>query len=87
MSRSTGPILAVGAITVANQSVFHDKPLDLRVPIATGLVAGGLALLERLTPGLAVGLAWVALLTTLFTRLEPGVPAPAESFVAWWNGR
>lgn len=84
--RSTGPILAVGAVTIANQSIFHDEPLDMRVPIATGIAAGIFALIEKAAPEIAVSLAWVALVSVLFVRLKPNVPSPTESFVTWWEG-
>ena len=44
MSQTTGPILAVGAVTVANNVIFHDEPMDWRVPVATGLAAIGFLL-------------------------------------------
>lgn len=82
--RSTGPILAVGAITVANQSILHDQPIDWRVPIATGIAVGIFSLIEHAWPDGAVGLAWLALVTTIFVPLTPGVPPPAQSLAAWW---
>lgn len=85
MSRTTGPVLALGAITVVNQSVFNDRPMDWRVPIATGLLAVGANLAEKAFPDGAQVLAWTALLATLFTRLDPGTPAPVESALEWWT--
>jgi hypothetical protein len=85
MSRTIGPILATGAITIANQTVFHDKPMDWRVPIATGLAAVGFSLIERPAPELAVILAWTTFLTVLLTRTDPKVPSPVESAVEWWK--
>lgn len=85
MSRTTGPILALGAITVANATVFNGKPMDWRVPIATGLAAVGFSLAEKAFPDGAQVLAWTALLATLVTRIEPGTPAPVESAVSWWK--
>lgn len=86
MARSTGPILAVGAITLANSVIFHGQPLDLRVPIATGIAAGMFALAEKGFEQPVVLLAYVSLVTVLFVRLQPGVPAPVESALSWWNG-
>lgn len=83
--RTTGPILAIGAITVANASLLHGKPIDYRVPIATGIAAGAFALAEKAYEPLAVGLAWVALVAVLFVRLTPGVPSPIESLNSWWT--
>lgn len=85
MSRTIGPILATGVLTVANQTVFNDQPMDWRVPIATGLAAIGFSLFERAAPELAVVLAWTTLLTVLLTRTNPQVPSPVESATSWWK--
>lgn len=87
MAESTGPILAVGVITLANRSVFHDKPVDWKVPVATGLAAVLFAGAERAIGRAAVGLAYAALLTVVFVRVDPKVPSPAESALAWFNER
>jgi hypothetical protein len=83
--RTTGPVLAIGAITMANANLLHGKPIDYRVPIATGIAAGAFALAEKAYEPLAVGLAWVALVAVLFVRLTPGVPSPVESLNSWWT--
>lgn len=85
VSATTGPVLALGGITVVNQTVFHGQPMDWRVPIATGLAAVGFSLAERAWPQGAEILAWTALVTVLITRTNPGVPSPVESAVSWWN--
>lgn len=85
MSRTTGPILAIGGITIANQSIVNGKPLDLKIVIATGIAAGLFSLAENAVGEFAVGLSWLALVTVLFARLDPSVPAPAESFARWWK--
>lgn len=85
MSKTTGPVLAIGAVTIVNQSVFHNQPMDWRVPIATGLAAVGFTLAEKAWPQGAEILAWTALLTILLTRTNPKVPSPTESAVAWFN--
>lgn len=85
MSKTTGPVLALGAITVVNATVFNDRPMDWRVPIATGLAAVGFNLAERAFPDGAQIVAWTALLAVLGTRIEPGTPSPVESAVAWWK--
>jgi hypothetical protein len=88
--KSTGPILAIGAITMVNETIVNAKPIDWRVPIATGLAAMAFGALENVAGSLApaVGkIAWLALLTTLIVRLKPGIPSPAESFMAWYNAK
>ena len=85
MSKTIGPILAMGGLTIANQTVFHNQPMDWRIPVATGLAAIGFSLAEKAWPQGAEILAWTALLTVLLTRTNPKVPSPAESAVAWFN--
>lgn len=85
MSQSIGPILACGALTMTNQSVFHGQPVNWRVPVATGLACVGFALAEKAWPEGVRMLAWAALVTVLLTRTSPSVPSPVESAVSWWN--
>lgn len=85
MARSTGPLLAMGAITLANASIAHNRPVDWRIPIATGLSVGVFALAEHLAPDLVTGVAWLALMTSFLVPLFPGVPTPAESLIAYWQ--
>lgn len=85
MSTTTGPILATGAITVVNQTIFNDEPMDWRVPVATGLAAIGFSLAERAWPKGAQILSWTVLGTVLLTRTQPNVPSPVESALSWWD--
>jgi hypothetical protein len=85
MSQTTGPVLAMGAVTIVNATIFNDEPMDWRVPIATGLAAAGFSLFERVWPDGARILAWTGLATVLLTRTQAGVPSPAESALTWWN--
>jgi len=85
MSRTTGPVLATGAITIINRTVFSGEPMDWRIPVATGLTAVGFSLAERVWPTGAQILAWTALTTILLTRTDPRTPAPAENALAWWK--
>lgn len=85
MSQTTGVILAMGATTIVNRTVFQSEPMDWRIPIATGLLAVGFSLAERAYPQGAEILAWTTFLTTLVTRVDPKVPSPAESALAWWK--
>lgn len=83
--RTTGPVLAIGAITLGNNVIFNGKPFDWRVPIATGIAAGAFALAEKAWPEGAVALAWMALVTILVTRVDPNVPSPVETLNNWWK--
>lgn len=83
MARTTGPILAVGAITLANKSLIHGDPVDWRIPVATGITAGVFALGEKAWQDGAVMLAWLALVAVLFVRIDPRQKAPVESFTEW----
>lgn len=87
MARSTGPILAMGAITIVNQTIVHSAPMDWRVPIATAAAAAAFDLMEHGWEQGAVGLAWLALVTVLFVRLKPEIPSPVESLVSFWEGK
>ncbi len=85
MSRSTGPILTVGAITWSNQVLLAEPPPtaeerfneSIRIAMATGLLAGMFYGIERISPDIAVGLAWVALATSLLVRFN-NKPTPLE---------
>lgn len=85
MSKTLGPVLAMGTVTMVNQSVFHGKDVDWRVPIATGLAGIGFGLVERIWPEGAIILAWTALATVLLTRTDPNIPSPTESAVTWFD--
>jgi predicted membrane-bound dolichyl-phosphate-mannose-protein mannosyltransferase len=86
MSQSTGLILAIGGITLANESVFNDKPVNWRIPIATAIAALAFSAVETLTgPAVPRGVALVALVAVLFTRTDPAVQSPVESALNWWN--
>lgn len=87
MARSTGPIIAIGAITIGNNTLLNGQPFDWRILVATGGAAALFALVEKASPELAVGLAYIALVTILLARVNPKVPAPAESALKWWEGR
>lgn len=87
MSESTGPILAVGAITLANRVVFNDKPMDWKVPIATAMAAVLFSGAERAVGKTAVYVAYLALVTVVFVPIDPKVPSPAESALSWFEER
>lgn len=74
MAATTGIILTVGGITYANQVIGNGRPWDreLIIPVATGIAAGMLALFERANPQLAVGIAWISLITSLLLAPKGG---------------
>ena len=84
MAKTTGPILAVGGITFVNKLVSTGH-VDIRVPVGTGLAAVMFSLAERVNEGLAVGIAYIALVTVCLTRVDPKVPSPAETLLKYWK--
>lgn len=85
MARSTGPIVGLTLITYGNAVVLNGQsPVD-RLPILVGgaIAGGALFLVEQWSPRVAVGVAWVALVTVLFTRVDKDVPSPVESLQTW----
>lgn len=86
MAQSTGPILAIGGITLLNQTILNGHSIDWRVPVATGFAAGAFALMEKANASITVGVAWIALLTVLLVRVDPKTPAPVETLLRYWNG-
>jgi hypothetical protein len=87
MAASTGPVLAVGAITVANRTIFNDEDMDWKVPIATAIAAVLFAGAERAVGKTAVYVAYLALITVVFVPTDPKVPSPAESALKWFDER
>jgi hypothetical protein len=84
MTRSTGPILVAGALTWANQTILADDremgdifTTTVRIGVATGLLAGLFFGIEKVSPNIAVALAYTGLVTTLFVRIN-GKPTPLE---------
>lgn len=88
MSRSTGPIVATGLIAWSNQVLLSDQPSDgndkfvetAKIGVSTGVLALAFYGLEKLSPEVAVGLAWVGLTTLLFVRFN-NKPTPLERIV------
>lgn len=93
MGQSTGVVLATGAVTLGNMFILADtKPDDpwneaAKILVATGLVAGSLAVLERPAPELAVAIAWAAFVGMMITRLpwDSPRPSPTEHIFLWWD--
>lgn len=82
MAQSTGIVLAMGGIVLANTVLVHNQPLNFKVPLAIGLAAVGFAALERISPDFAVGLAWIALVTALIAPIGAPV-SPLESILKY----
>lgn len=79
MARSTGPMLLVGGMEFANDWLSSGS-IQIKVLLATGIAAGGLALIEQV-PGLeplATGIAWIAFVTLMFTSIG-GRPSPIQT--------
>ena len=88
MAKSTGPILAAGAITAFNKAIIMNQVAGTaQILVGTALAAGGLVLVERLNEKLAYGLSWLVLVTVLLVRVDPNTPAPAEQFNKWYNAK
>lgn len=68
-----------------NQNIFHNQPVDWRIPIATGFAAGAFALMEKALPEFTIAVAWLAVGAILITRVNPAVPSPTESALTWFN--
>ena len=73
MASSTGVVLAVGGITLANEAVFAPvasggkitSDFNWRIIPATLGLALALGGLEKIAPGFAIGLAWLSLAASL----------------------
>jgi hypothetical protein len=87
MSASTGPVLTIGALTLINRSVFNDKPVDWKVPVGTAVAVVLFSAAERVVGRGAVYIAYLALVTMTFVRVDPKIPTPAESALAWFEKR
>lgn len=79
MADSTGPMLAVTGISFFNQWLGNGK-LEISILVAGGVSTLMLAGFEKI-PGakpIAVGIAYIALITLCFTRLG-GQPSPVDN--------
>lgn len=83
MARTTGLVLAVGGITLANETVLNSKPINWKIPVATAIATGMFALMEKVWPDGAVAIAGVALVTVLFVRVDQNTKAPVETLLEW----
>jgi hypothetical protein len=65
MAESTGIILAAGAISFGNEWLLNHKSPDFKILLATGVAALMLAGAEHINQQIAVGIAWIALITVI----------------------
>jgi|HubBroStandDraft_1064217.scaffolds.fasta_scaffold25769_2 hypothetical protein len=72
MASSTGPILATGGITFVNKWIGNNQGADFKILVATGIAAAGFFALEKVSPELATGIAWIALVTSLLIQPKAG---------------
>jgi hypothetical protein len=83
-------MVALGLVTWANGVILQPETVDdtfkfsTRVAIGTGIAAAGLSLVGRASPPLARGVAFIALVTALFTRYQ-GRKSPIDNLAAWWK--
>jgi len=86
MAQSTGLILIVGGISFANEAVFAPiasggdikSDWNWRIVPATLVAATLLGGMEKVSPKLSVGIAYISLITVLFAKMG-NAPAPIEN--------
>ena len=66
MAQSTGIILAAGGISFVNEWLLEKKSPDFKIPLATCIAALMLSGAEHISQPIAVGVAWIALITVIF---------------------
>lgn len=84
MAKSTGPILLTGGVT-ALSDYMNGRGVEYRVLLATGIAAGVFALIEDIDQPIAVGLAWLAFVSSLLVPHANGTPSPVETFLREWS--
>lgn len=84
MAKSTGIILAAGGIAYGNDVILNRQPPGnaVRVIIGTGIAAAILAGAEHISEPLAVGVAWIALITTILIPRKGG-KSVAENLISF----
>jgi negative regulator of sigma E activity len=96
VGKSTGPILTAGALTWANQTIFTDaedtsKAVEkaVQIGVATGVLAAVMGGVEKISPALASGLAYTALVTVLLVRVPDkqgkSQPTPLERLLSFFD--
>jgi hypothetical protein len=74
MAASTGPVVAAGVITAGNDVIGNGQPpaVAIKIGVATAIAAALLGLAEHAVGPLAVGIAWIALITSLLITPKTG---------------
>lgn len=83
MAKSTMPIVITGGLTILNDEIIDGKPWVEALPVIvmTGALALALAGLEQLSPALAVGIGWIAVITRLLIGGDKSVVAKFNKFI------
>jgi hypothetical protein len=81
MSATTGPIIAIGAVSFGNEFI-QGEGLNFKIVLATGIAAGILSLLEHLSVELALGITWIALVTELLAPPKKGLKSPVQELTS-----
>lgn len=85
MAASTGIVLAMGGIVIANNTIVNKQPFwprEAKVALATGILALGLGVLDKASPELATGLAIIAFITAMVTPFGAR-KSPLESLLGY----
>jgi hypothetical protein len=87
MAASTGPILAIAAITLFNDIVIENNSFtdELRVVAAAGIGVLLFDGIEKINPLLAVGVAYIALVTAIVAPIGKGNTSFASRAATWFN--
>jgi hypothetical protein len=87
MAASTGPILAVAGLTLFNDVVIENSSFtdELRVIAAAGIGVLIFDGIEKINPTLAVGLAYIALVTAIIAPIGKDKTSFASRASTWFS--
>lgn len=88
MSATAGPVLGIAGITVFRDVVIGNKSLTdmFKVLAAAGIGVVAFAGFEKVNRQAAVGVAYLALVTTIVVPMG-GRPSFAEQLTGWWSAK
>jgi uncharacterized membrane protein YbjE (DUF340 family) len=80
MAQSTAPVLGAAGLLLGTNALFYSESVEKQTRIVGGTVVTvvTLAVLERISPALAVGIGWTILAAVALTRIQPGKASPVE---------